>query len=734
MRAWIALRAGDADATIRTESAESENPAEQRDLTMLRLVDRPGRESEPAERYSLLAELRALSTSEREFIQQIDLQMLEMAPLLPEDFRAERQDELRALLLRCRSFMGAQFDTLAAIRAQELGFEDLEQRFTRTTPTASTGGAAIGGAIGGAAIRRIISNQGSSSPADPMEKIREFTANQRPEAAAREAWRVFRDRNNPQSRHHHHHFMISHDGSNSIVAALDEAGIEALVALAAPGESQSRTRRLEFVDLCELLGRDEQRVKLLEEMLAERPNDAEIAVRLAFSPGIADERVLDLMRTAASNSDEFATRANQSLSSIRSARDAEASIRAFDRVAAWLEASDPEEIANNNLTWVAHHARQFVEASFERNVGSMLRAPSDGDTPTELAQQRSAAAWRLMQAMILHNETAEAGFRMLHATRPPEMEEAQIDGFARQAITSVRRPMDGFGHSHQHFGLRIGTSMSSSGNEMEEHASWIWLAKRMNEADPLTVIPPDFLDELSATSPNLAAGLRRALAERATSIDGVAAIFIDQLATLEDATIVRSARNHYMGGESHIDTLVQTVLTTAISGDENDMARLAGEVRRVLIGTQHDWEAVVADSNNQYMLYQIEQGFGNRTSNPLAMVRARQILYQAGVPMTMGDYRNIQPFRDAANNDAAVVEQFLEDLGLLNDASTWKALAYIAAERSQVRGQTRMTLSTKPFLEEAIRTLISRNRTMRDELIKRLEAREDGKFGTLRRR
>ena len=425
--------------------------------------------------------------------------------------------------------------------------------------------------------------------------------------------------------------------------------------LEAPGQAQGWGTY--FRDLDRWIRRVSDRLASLEAILAESPDDVETALVLAFSTGLSEPRVVQVLDHAAAHGDAFALTASGMLRAMGSSSDVASMRLAIERLAVWLEAHAPGDLDAVNLTWVNHHAR--------RHIDELLLAGIPEETTDELAMWRARTAERLARAMLRHDATAEAGFRMLRTWHPLDIAHGGLDAPARRAITA-RRMSRSAPDSMRHGLFAVHPDAGGTAtilDELDAHGSWAWLAHRINAVG-------------AATASAMAALLR-------------------DFAAITDA----------------------------------EMDHLAAEIDRVMLGPSRDWETLRRDLRTLPHVIGIDHKLRQLLTSPREIMKVARLAHLSDIPLHWA-IPIARAFRLAFVDGAPAMERFLEESGLLRDATHWQPpVGIVVSSTSGPAPQLRLERTV--LFEHIFSRPLSRDPAAIQGLRARLEAREEGKFGAM---
>lgn len=751
LRAWLAAKVNNKEALAKALTATP--PREEvLDFEMLKAVSLIGEKQLPA---GFAAFLRARSSSgaDREISSWINVSLIAVAGAMTPEERTAVAADLQATFLLSRPIFGQQGAVVLAGQARKMGLEELAKRIEPVAPSGQkSGGAATGpAALAGASMRG-----SSSSSSGSSDKIQKFIGEKKYEAAAREVLQMYRG----QVAGSNSAYFVSNQFPQ-FLALLGKDGQAELLKLVEPGESKSLVKRLEYVDIAQAMGKPEPTLAVLEALLKERPNDAEISARLVFNlPESEAERRIALMSSAC-KSNSFFTQANQFAERFDNQADTKQSMAFFETVTRWLEGADEKMLADANLTWVSYHAKEFFSGDYTNNLPPMF---STGEEPKEdkaTHEKFRALCERLARAMIRHASCAEEGFRLLNASKQKTVQPAEIDELARKSLLATAAP----GQNPQVRTYGNGVFMlvhpnggSSSGDDLSQFSSASWLAKRLGEVKSSSeILTPEFTIALKAR--NAAAGellgtfsrelknedlatlwksevmksdggrlnqmLRPIVIKRLSSAPGATKFFIDQISEIPPGKAVSANGSD----RDNKFPLFSAALASTLTGKPEDMTAVVKAISRAVFGEKIDF----SDPKNQ-QLYYYQVNFMSSLTQQFATDAPAAVRYHAaclrlGVPVDDDEYGAIQPFQNKSFQKHEEFEAFVESLGWLSDFDRWEPFACMIYRNSS--GPNGQQIVIEPLLlTERVFQYMSWN-IDRSDIVKKLKERKKGRFGSL---
>ena len=743
LRAWIAIRASDSAAT---EKALAATPPEneKNDFTALRAYQATVAKDYPAA-YTLFSELRPAYSSDRNLVNSLNLTLLAIAAEMKEEERKEITGELRALLIQARNILGPQAGQRVGAHAVLLGMPELAKRFQPPAFVRGSGTSRLGAATFGSQPSSTSSGGNAS-----IEKMRKFSTTGKTEAAAMEALNLIRKANANQYNSHYELRQIKENITPEVTKALFK--------MTDPGDSKSLTKLMEYADICANFGKLEEAKTILIRLHEERPDDASIAGKLAFLlPAEKRKEAIDLISKAASNA-EFPGIASSAAEELGGTENNLRTFAYFTTVTEWLETEKPEDLEKTNLTWVAYHAKQFLERRYlESGFRSLLDTRQGEPQDKKLQAEYTALAKRLTLAILRHPAIAEEGFRLLNKSEAWKISVKEMDVFARQSLlAAASRPEDPYSNS-SFFTLRRGNGSSSSGDDLDESSSVKWITSRLATAkSPDEILPPEFLKQLQEKDANIAtlvsalAGLsdikeletlwesdpmkkatgsfskmlRQGVLARAGTIPGANEFFLKMIREIKPV----SRQNGYRSDDIRY-TIFAAALTTASAGDAKNLEETCSAITTAVYGEEIDFD----QPGDGMLLYQaistMENIFQNSTLAPASAAKVIGTFYGLGVPVARQDYYLVQPFQNMKIPKAEEGEKLFESLGWLDGAATWKPLAAIIMDANHNAGKVTFTRKDE-FLQPRVFSYMNFGYS-RSDMAKHLEARKPATFGSL---
>jgi Flp pilus assembly protein TadD len=749
VRAWVAICADDATAL---EKALAVTPPreEAADFVTLRAHQAVTKKNYP-EAYQLLDQLRILRATDRRHASFVSLAMVAAATEMKPEEREKIAESLREVLVQCRHILGNEGAPILAVRAKQLGFEELAKRFqvVGTGPNTQS-------ALGPAGFGPASSRPSSSRPTGPgtVERLMKLAAEKKYEPAAREALAMIRQAKSSQYR----------GGSSNPQEWLPKLPSEVrdtMIKLVDPGDTKSLTKRLEYAEITAMLDKKDLALAAFEQLLKDRPSDPSLAAKLVFLlPSDQRERAIKLM-TQAAHSEDFVSEASSKAEQLgRDDKKLTQAIDFFETVGLWLESASAESLENANLTWVSYHAKPYF---FEYRSPNLFEKLPEKIENKPLFDKRVAVAKQLTLALIKHPATAEEGFRLLSACKAWEFSPEVLDTKARETLINLLGDDKLSRRNYQFFTLVSPNQISSFGEDLDGNSSIRWLTGRMAKAkSPDEILPPAYLQELKSKNPKVSelvsalvglsnadqlaklwdsealkspdnnpvmTMLRGGVIARASSVPGASKFFASRLSELKPQEVFQDLQQ----GRGKSQSLMTAALSAGIAGNQEDLEDICKEIYRALFGDKVDWDNLQDSSGRNEVYYRmnaLENILRQQPMDPVSSMKLNRILFRLGVPIGDDDYdafRVIQNCTGYATVEEA--EAFLESIGFLEDISTWEPAAAWVIESQQSNGKT-VSLRSLVLLSEKISSYIGL-RFSHDLLVKRLKERQPATFGSL---
>ncbi|HEX7260851.1 MAG TPA: hypothetical protein VF258_03470, partial [Luteolibacter sp.] len=493
VRAWVAICSGDAAAT---EKALAVEPAKEEAVDFLTLrVSQAIKKKNFSEAYRLLEQIRTARAAERNLAGPLTLALVAVASEMKPEERAKIAESLATVLVQCRPVLGVDGMPALAAKAKEFGFDDLATRFQTVATGPMKGGSALGpAAIGAAPVSG--SSRSTSGTTASFERVLKLSSEKKHEAAAREMLLIIRQgKSNPYN---------SHNLDQSLSKLNAEVRAE-LLKIVHPGDSKSLTKRLEYADVCVMLGNKADALTTLTELAKERPGDDSIAAKMAFLLPPGNQALITETMTRAAASEDFVMQVYSIGQGLSNQENNQKTLEFFEAVTNWLEAAPPEALAKANLSWVGYLARQFYSTGNTDNLPDLMSELPKDIKDKAMSDRRIGVAKRLALAAFRHPSIAEEGFRLLSGTKAWSLPPDELDAKAREALAALRMESSDR-YERDFFTLVLGTGGGgSSGDNLDQFSSVRWLTGRLATASsPDTILPPDYLKDLQARNPKVA--------------------------------------------------------------------------------------------------------------------------------------------------------------------------------------------------------------------------------------
>ncbi len=746
LRAYILLLANKKDEA---DKVLAEDPAKDEKADVMAMRGFRSTEKEEFNKaYEEFSGLRAAYASDRTNVSWLNKSLIAIASKLPKEDVESLKDELRALLIQARQSMGVQAGPMLAVQAQQLGLPELAKRFQ---PPSARGNTSIANpAVAGFGPIQMPNRSSSSSSSGngTVEKMKKFSSEGKHEAAAQQALSMIRKTNGSYNRSYQ---------LQQIRETIDEKTLEALFKIVDPGASKSLTKKLEYADICVDFGKKDKALEVLDELYQQRPDDISIAGKLAFLlPADQQDRVVKLLTKAAADED-FASEAHRVAESLENKRDEESSKNFFNAVAAWLEKVPPEEMEKMNLTWVAYHAKSYLDGSFSSTYRGLTQNYGSNQT-AKGHKEYVTTAKRLVESMMRHPSLAEEAFRLNKASAAWETPDKKLDEMARKVVLGADLKRGGNAYSDGFFALITNSGTSTSGEDMKEHSTVQWLLSRLNTAKKVDeVLPPAYLKSLTGkneTVGKLVAAianissvkeleevwemgeiknptssytrmLRRGLLERAGAIPNVASFFIEQLKA--DKPDSRGSR--YGPYDASRAILHSATLQTAGKANEKDRALLCKALADAIYGEDADFKNPKDGQDFYYRINQLEQAFREAGLDAVGVTKVCSSFYKAGIPVGSNDYHLYQSLRNNPIPNKEAAEKMFKECGWLESVDKWEPLAMVMVEADHQQGKITYK-HTEVFILPRVFSYMNFNVSTR-EISKHLSTKKDASFGDL---
>lgn len=743
LRTWIAMRAANA-AAIEKELASTPPAIESADYDALRAIHAINKKDFPTA-YRFLSGRRAALASDRNAITSLNFQLLAIAAEMTPDQRKEITEELGQLIIQSRRTLGTQGAPLLAAQAQALGLDELAKRFTTPASRQMPGGGGMGTASFGTN-----NNKRSSSGNATIERLKKFASDGKNEAAALEALNLIRKAYQNQSNRGY--------VSRQIREAVSPEVLAELMKLIEPGDSKSLTKLTEYADICLDFGKRDQALTVLNRIHTERPNDARIAAKLAFSLPPAQSAKATALFKANAAKDGFAETAHYIADTISDDSSDEKAFALFATIASFLETAAPEDLMKANLTWIAYHARSFHDGDFSSEFPGL-----DDMDPAQYKNRKDfalyiATAKRIALAMLSHDSTAEEGFRLLRNSRAWKLPDAETDKHARTALMAGAKQKDDSDRTRSFFEFRSSNGRNSSGDDLAELSSVGWLTARLGTAkSPDEILPPAYLaklreknaefgdltaalasikdvaeleklwksDALAKASGPFAQMLREGVLTRAGSVPGAGGFFLKLLREIKPGSL---GNENSRSGAPNLN-LVVGALKASAAGDAKDLPAVCSAISKGIFGEKIDLSNDATGMATYQAMNQIESVFSSTKLDPLSAIRIQNAFFRLGVPVGDSEYNLCQPFREARASNVAEAEKILASFGWLDPVEKWQPFAAILSEAGETGGKITFTRTETFLVPEALEYM---NSNYSDSaLVAHLEKRKPQTFGAL---
>ncbi|MES2923913.1 MAG: tetratricopeptide repeat protein [Verrucomicrobiota bacterium] len=730
LRAWLALKVGNKDAIVKAMAVEPP-PEEAADFELLRAVVFL-QENQRAEAFASLVKAQSGAGSNREQVGAINFSLAAVVKRMTPEERASLTEE------------------------HQVTIRQLAKRIESSVRMAGKGG---GGAIGPAAMaatRRTSSSYPGNSTGSP-DKVRKFVSEKKFEAAAREVLLGIRSRS-PEDLQEYYRQVLP-----DLAVMLGRNGRARLLELVDPGASKSLLKRLEYVDVCDAMGKPELALGTLEAIARDRPDDAAIAARLAFKLPIDQmDRRIQLMNVACKSAG-FGTDVTAAAARMRERMDNKVSLDFFETITCWLETLDPQAASNVDLNWVSYHAKGFFLGEYTAGLPTLFASEKPANADSELIDRQRAICGRLARVMMRHGPCAEEGFRLLASAKAWKLDHAEMDDCARQALLALATS-EGVGRSPRNtssgfFVLASARGGSSGGLSLMEFSSAAWLVQRMKEvASPSTAFPAEYIAALTARNPavgdfmailsrdvkdedltmlwnsevmkargsRLAQMLRPLMLKQMALAPAASKFFAEEISRIPSGSVVNGYGN---GGSETGEMLFATALIVAAKGAPGELDTMAHSICRAVFGESPDFASAGMNEAIHTKVNFMESLGRKMADEPVAAVRMYSAFFRLGVSLGRSEAVAAVPFENRHFTKADEAETFLESLGWLAEPDRWEPYAVLICRQESKDGKETTILQPRLALAEALRTL--RNDSCAGELVKRLKDRKSGRFGSL---
>ncbi|MFK7849894.1 MAG: tetratricopeptide repeat protein [Akkermansiaceae bacterium] len=563
-----------------------------------------------------------------------------------------------------------------------------------------------------------------SRPSNPLDRFKRFARDEKHTAAARELLLIVRKSHANQSDPSHSFRQLSKSINDEIRTEL--------ISMADPGESSSKTKHMEFIQICFLLGKDEEALVHLEKLASDRPFDPEVNLKLAFS--LPKERVDEASKLLIKFSGEpsFARVAQlqvQKLSNNRRQPTSDQDILFFfELITRFLETVPPNENPQQTLNWTTSPCHSFFSGNWLSDRPNLFSTPSKDTKPKKNAEAHARIANRMALAMLRHPLLAENGFRLInHATWKRSDED--MDAWARQALLQTSQ-LD-----FNYFAIRSSIP--------ENRSSATWLASRLNDSkQPEKIIPADFLASIEkqcpethklleffvkGLNPEVLASLWNPRTQQRSRNPNIKIL---RDAALKKAIYDKEAQKFFIARMKAISEeekpnplihlqFLQASLKFCEALDQAETEQVC-KILAKLCFTKSE-----SNSRPTHFAHEI---FNNFSADPVTISHIIRAFDSPDTPI--GSLINTRSSVRASNikTPEAAIEIF-EKMGLLNDLKTWEPIATYTIQNTNVSGVTETT-PTRIVLDRSIGTHISRHANV-SKIIPLLEERKPKTFGAL---
>lgn len=709
LRLWIALRAED-QAAIDKHVAATPPENELADFNTLKAFQAVFKKDH-ANAYKLFSELRPTYSSDRNLIKWLNLTLIAIANEMKPEERASLTEELRALLIQCRSSLGLQAGPALAAQAEKFGMTDLSKRFApQAVNKINTG---VGG-LGPAAFGILPSQSSSSGGNASIEKMKKFASEGKTEAAALEALNLIRKASKSSYNRSYEIRQIKEEITPEVLTEL--------LKLSDPGESTSLTKLLEYADICNDFGKRDTALQVLSKLQKERPDDLNIASKLAFLlPPDQQELAVQLLNKSAAK-DEFIMLALANAEFLSDSEDETAAFNFFSTIAAWLQKTDPKTLESVNLSWVAYHALGFFDGDFNREIPELTEEKPQGYKDNKNYTEYINIAKRLATAMLRHPSTAEEGFRLLGSSHAWKINEAERDEQARQVfLTSkvsnkIRGVSFGGSPDASYFSIRTSQYSSNASDDLDKFSSAKWVSERIAAAkSPDEVLSSEYLKQLSASDPVVgelisalvklktikeletywksdslknasgpfAAMCRSAILSRARHIPESANFFLDRINEVSQKSIEQA---RYESNNNVTSLFSAAILTAANQKNQAVLDKTCTVISKKIFGDKINFDDQAEGMKLYGAIDFLENILSEMELEPASMIRLQSTFYKLGIPAGQYEHQVAQAFNDISIKNVGEAEKLLASFGWLNDIETWEPFSIIVIDADHIGG------------------------------------------------
>lgn len=755
LRAWIAIRAEDQAAIDKSLTATPPDQ-EATDFKTLQAYQAISKK-DFANAYKIFTELRPSYSSDRNLTNWLNIALIAIANEMKPEERTPLSEELRTLLIQCRANMGLQGAPALAAQAEKLGMSDLAKRFVPQTVAGRINPGAAN--LGPAAFAPANTSSSSSSGGNAsIEKMKKFASDGKIEAAGLEALNLVRK---AYKSTYNRSYEIREIKENMTPEVIKE-----LLKISDPGESNSLTKLIEYADICSDFGKRDAALQVLTKLNKERPDDLNITAKLAFLlPKDQQELAIKLIAKSASK-DEFINIAASTAEYLSESEDITSSFNFFSTITSWLQSADPKELEETNLSWIAYSSIGFFEGNYNDEIPSLTQEKPQGFKNSKTYDEFVATAKNLSTAMLRHPAVAEEGFRLLGASHAWKIEDSRRDEQARQIflVTKIKPKsrIMGYrgGEDQSYFVMRTSNNSSSSGEQLESHASVKWISDRLVTAkSPDDILPPDYLKQLREHDPIVgelitaltklktikeldaywksdllknasgpfASMCRTSILSLARHIPESSAFFIDRINELTPRDIEESRYN----SSNSVISLFQAALISASSQkDPAHLTKTSTTISQKLFGDKIDLNSAKDSMKTYTAINLIENIFEDANIGPAEIIRISNSFYKLGIPVGQSEYQVTQAFNEVTIKDVNDAVKIFTSYGWLNDIESWEPFSAMLVDANHTGGNEIKLIRKDQFLMPRAISNINMN-VSSQQIIAHLQGLKPQTFGNL---
>ena len=525
-----------------------------------------------------------------------------------------------------------------------------------------------------------------------------------------------------------------------------------IISIVDPGKNPSLSKRLDFAEICIAFKENDTALTILRSLAAERPFDTNINIQLAFSlPEQEIDAAAELLKKC-KDSPSFNTVINAQNQRIQQSRSNQIAFHYFSLITKFLEISNSETADYRAFNDINNQIYYFLSGNSLVSLPSLIEPNNTPEKETPEILKHREIGRKLTTAMLRHSMLAESAFRYIRAAKWIE-DPNQIDELARATILLENDQAK---------------SQRQNSNYLPEFSSAGWLCDRINQSKSQNkIIPDEFISSIEKNDPILAtlfksyfsiktakdiakfwesgamqedgyqttrSTMQHAILDKIATIPGATDYFISRIKSLSQSQIINS-RSRTTGESNHIP-LIRAAVTSCKNQNETTVNSLCKTIIHAVYGDNFDYTKIILNSNSQdYQLLNqansiLDSIFNEQSLDPVTAFRVFQVLDSERIPVQ--NYYWLQNiFQRIELTDPNESIKLLESIGFLNDASSWKPIAYstITNQYDQITGASTYSISRNFFNETIIQSFNYRLRS--PEFVTLLEQRKPQTFGTL---